>query len=185
MMTVSSFIPKGLLSPQRKEALQRLRAEIEVLTDSWLGTALKSLLLIQSRYGNAFSRSYPLREILSPTLVQDKAIPENRLWGRVRGVQWCRQGFTDGRQGHFTLSACLRVLNIFFFSLNFLLTKLYPECPALEVDAPDNIEEYMEETLQIPWIQEAPKKCSAAYSERQDSKKKGTLSRLRRFELKA
>lgn len=82
MMTVSSFIPKGLLSPQRKEALQRLRAEIEVLTDSWLGTALKSLLLIQSRYGNAFSRSY-----LSPTLVQDKAIPENRLWGRVRGVQ--------------------------------------------------------------------------------------------------
>lgn len=125
MMTVSSFIPKGLLSPQRKEALQRLRAEIEVLTDSWLGTALKSLLLIQSRYGNAFSRSYPLREILSPTLVQDKAIPENRLWGRVRGVQWCRQGFTDGRQGHFTLSACLRVLNIFFFSLNFLLTKLY------------------------------------------------------------
>ena len=87
MMTVSSFILKGLLSPQRKEALQRLRAEIEVLTDSWLGTALKSLLLIQSRYGNAFSRSYPLREILSPTLVQDKAIPENRLWGRVRGVQ--------------------------------------------------------------------------------------------------
>lgn len=86
-MTVSSFIPKGLLSPQRKEALQRLRAEIEVLTDSWLGTALKSLLLIQSRYGNAFSRSYPLREILSPTLVQDKAVPENRLWGRVRGVQ--------------------------------------------------------------------------------------------------
>ncbi|EPQ13235.1 Eyes absent like protein 3 [Myotis brandtii] len=39
----------GLLSPQRKEALQRLRAEIEVLTDSWLGTALKSLLLIKSR----------------------------------------------------------------------------------------------------------------------------------------
>lgn len=51
-MNVSAFIPKGLLSPQRKEALQRLRAEIEVLTDSWLGTALKSLLLIQSRYGN-------------------------------------------------------------------------------------------------------------------------------------
>ncbi|XP_014438021.1 eyes absent homolog 3 isoform X7 [Tupaia chinensis] len=39
----------GLLSPQREEALQRLRAEIEVVTDSWLGTALKSLLLIQSR----------------------------------------------------------------------------------------------------------------------------------------
>lgn len=52
MISVSVFIPKGLLSPQRKEALQRLRAEIEVLTDSWLGTALKSLLLIQSRYGN-------------------------------------------------------------------------------------------------------------------------------------
>ncbi|XP_074832751.1 protein phosphatase EYA3 isoform X2 [Carettochelys insculpta] len=39
----------GLLSPQKREALQRLRADIEVLTDSWLGTALKSLLLIQSR----------------------------------------------------------------------------------------------------------------------------------------
>uniref|UniRef100_A0A8D0GBX5 Eyes absent homolog n=1 Tax=Sphenodon punctatus TaxID=8508 RepID=A0A8D0GBX5_SPHPU len=39
----------ALLSPQKKEALQRLRADIEVLTDSWLGTALKSLLLIQSR----------------------------------------------------------------------------------------------------------------------------------------
>lgn len=70
------LIPKGLLSPQRKEALQRLRAEIEVLTDSWLGTALKSLLLIQSRYGNAFSRSHPLREILSPTLVQDRPFPK-------------------------------------------------------------------------------------------------------------
>uniref|UniRef100_K7GFT2 Eyes absent homolog n=1 Tax=Pelodiscus sinensis TaxID=13735 RepID=K7GFT2_PELSI len=39
----------GLLSPQKREALQRLRTDIEVLTDSWLGTALKSLLLIQSR----------------------------------------------------------------------------------------------------------------------------------------
>ncbi|NWV19283.1 EYA3 protein, partial [Origma solitaria] len=39
----------GLLSPQRREALQRLRTDIEVLTDSWLETALKSLLLIQSR----------------------------------------------------------------------------------------------------------------------------------------
>lgn len=51
-LTSGSASPIGLLSPQRKEALQRLRAEIEVLTDSWLGTALKSLLLIQSRYGN-------------------------------------------------------------------------------------------------------------------------------------
>lgn len=42
----------GLLSPQKREALQRLRTDIEVLTDSWLETALKSLLLIQSRYGN-------------------------------------------------------------------------------------------------------------------------------------
>lgn len=41
----------GLLSPQKREALQRLRTDIEVLTDSWLETALKSLLLIQSRYG--------------------------------------------------------------------------------------------------------------------------------------
>lgn len=43
------FLP-GLLSPQKREALQRLRTDIEVLTDSWLETALKSLLLIQSRY---------------------------------------------------------------------------------------------------------------------------------------
>lgn len=42
----------GLLSPQKREALQRLRTDIEVLTDSWLETALKSLLLIQSRCGN-------------------------------------------------------------------------------------------------------------------------------------
>nr|XP_033810363.1 eyes absent homolog 3 isoform X4 [Geotrypetes seraphini] len=39
----------GLLSPQRRETLQSLRADIEALTDSWLGTALKSLLLIQCR----------------------------------------------------------------------------------------------------------------------------------------
>ncbi|XP_019367651.1 PREDICTED: eyes absent homolog 3 isoform X1 [Gavialis gangeticus] len=39
----------GLLSPQKRDVLQRLRTDIEVLTDSWLGTALKSLLLIQSR----------------------------------------------------------------------------------------------------------------------------------------
>ncbi|XP_005058395.1 PREDICTED: eyes absent homolog 3 isoform X1 [Ficedula albicollis] len=39
----------GLLSPQKREALQRLRTDIKVLTDSWLETALKSLLLIQSR----------------------------------------------------------------------------------------------------------------------------------------
>ncbi|KAM6295882.1 protein phosphatase EYA3 isoform 2-T2 [Aegotheles albertisi] len=39
----------GLLSPQKREELQRLRTDIEVLTDSWLETALKSLLLIQSR----------------------------------------------------------------------------------------------------------------------------------------
>ncbi|XP_075052005.1 protein phosphatase EYA3 [Mixophyes fleayi] len=39
----------GLLSPQRRDSLQRLRADIETLTDGWLGTALKCLLLIQSR----------------------------------------------------------------------------------------------------------------------------------------
>ncbi|KAM8975764.1 protein phosphatase EYA3 isoform 3-T3 [Pelodytes ibericus] len=39
----------GLLSPQRRDSLQRLRADIEALTDGWLGTALKCLLLIQSR----------------------------------------------------------------------------------------------------------------------------------------
>lgn len=68
MINVSAF-PKGLLSPQRKEALQRLRAEIEVLTDSWLGTALKSLLLIKSRYENGSFRSHPLRDTLFPTPV--------------------------------------------------------------------------------------------------------------------
>jgi len=46
-----AYLP-GLLSPQKREALQRLRTDIEVLTDSWLETALKSLLLIQSRYGD-------------------------------------------------------------------------------------------------------------------------------------
>ncbi|XP_073420679.1 protein phosphatase EYA3 isoform X2 [Dendrobates tinctorius] len=39
----------ALLSPQRRNSLQRLRADIETLTDGWLGTALKCLLLIQSR----------------------------------------------------------------------------------------------------------------------------------------
>ncbi|XP_018104965.1 eyes absent homolog 3 isoform X2 [Xenopus laevis] len=39
----------GLLSPQRRDSLQRLRANIEALTDGWLGTALKCLLLLQSR----------------------------------------------------------------------------------------------------------------------------------------
>ncbi|XP_044290891.1 eyes absent homolog 3 isoform X3 [Varanus komodoensis] len=39
----------ALLSSEKKEALRRLREDIEMLTDSWLGTALKSLLLIQSR----------------------------------------------------------------------------------------------------------------------------------------
>lgn len=72
MINVSVFIPKGLLSPQRKEALQRLRAEIEVLTDSWLGTALKSLLLIQSRYENGSFRSLNLSDIPFPTRVQDR-----------------------------------------------------------------------------------------------------------------
>lgn len=39
----------GLLSPLKRDALQRLRMDIETLTDSWLGIALKSLLIIQSR----------------------------------------------------------------------------------------------------------------------------------------
>lgn len=39
----------GLLGPQRRDSLQRLRADIEAITDGWLGTALKCLLLIQSR----------------------------------------------------------------------------------------------------------------------------------------
>lgn len=81
MINVSAFIPKGLLSPQRKEALQRLRAEIEVLTDSWLGTALKSLLLIQSRYGNGSCRSHPLRDTLLPT-----PVPKIRFGIGVSGV---------------------------------------------------------------------------------------------------
>uniref|UniRef100_A0AAQ4QBZ1 Eyes absent homolog n=1 Tax=Gasterosteus aculeatus aculeatus TaxID=481459 RepID=A0AAQ4QBZ1_GASAC len=40
----------GLLSPMKRELLLRLQAEIESVTDTWLCTALKSLLLIQSRW---------------------------------------------------------------------------------------------------------------------------------------
>uniref|UniRef100_A0A671MZ79 Eyes absent homolog n=1 Tax=Sinocyclocheilus anshuiensis TaxID=1608454 RepID=A0A671MZ79_9TELE len=39
----------GLLSPMKRDLLLRLRSEIETITDAWLSTALKSLLLIQSR----------------------------------------------------------------------------------------------------------------------------------------
>ncbi|XP_054619444.1 eyes absent homolog 3 isoform X1 [Dunckerocampus dactyliophorus] len=39
----------GLLSPMKRELLLRLQSDIENVTDSWLNTALKSLLLIQSR----------------------------------------------------------------------------------------------------------------------------------------
>ncbi|XP_072276691.1 protein phosphatase EYA3 isoform X2 [Pyxicephalus adspersus] len=39
----------GLLSPQRRDSLQRLRDDIETLTDGWLGTAMKCLQLIQAR----------------------------------------------------------------------------------------------------------------------------------------
>ncbi|XP_061657962.1 eyes absent homolog 3 isoform X4 [Syngnathoides biaculeatus] len=39
----------GLLSPVKRELLLRLQSDIENVTDSWLTTALKSLLLIQSR----------------------------------------------------------------------------------------------------------------------------------------
>ncbi|XP_038652386.1 eyes absent homolog 3-like isoform X1 [Scyliorhinus canicula] len=38
-----------LLNPAKKDSLQKLRADVEILTNSWLATALKSLLLIQSR----------------------------------------------------------------------------------------------------------------------------------------
>ncbi|XP_059899515.1 eyes absent homolog 3 isoform X3 [Gadus macrocephalus] len=39
----------GLLSPMKRDLLLRLQSEIEDVTDAWLSTALKSLLLIQSR----------------------------------------------------------------------------------------------------------------------------------------
>ncbi|KAF7660035.1 hypothetical protein LDENG_00289390 [Lucifuga dentata] len=39
----------GLLSPIKRDLLLRLQSEIENVTDAWLSTALKSLLLIQSR----------------------------------------------------------------------------------------------------------------------------------------
>nr|XP_023830433.1 eyes absent homolog 3 isoform X5 [Salvelinus alpinus] len=39
----------GLLSPMKRELLLRLQSEMENVTDAWLSTALKSLLLIQSR----------------------------------------------------------------------------------------------------------------------------------------
>lgn len=43
----------GLLSPMKRDLLLRLRTEIETVTDSWLSIALKSLLLIQSRWEKA------------------------------------------------------------------------------------------------------------------------------------
>lgn len=39
----------GLLNPMKRDLLLRLQSEIENVTDAWLSTALKSLLLIQSR----------------------------------------------------------------------------------------------------------------------------------------
>ncbi|KAM9435011.1 protein phosphatase EYA3 isoform 2-T2 [Clarias gariepinus] len=39
----------ALLSPQKRDLLLRVRSDIETVTDSWLSTAIKSLLLIQSR----------------------------------------------------------------------------------------------------------------------------------------
>ncbi|XP_027033674.1 eyes absent homolog 3 isoform X4 [Tachysurus fulvidraco] len=39
----------ALLSPLKRELLLRVRSDIEAVTDSWLSTAIKSLLLIQSR----------------------------------------------------------------------------------------------------------------------------------------
>uniref|UniRef100_A0A8C9X6E1 Eyes absent homolog n=1 Tax=Sander lucioperca TaxID=283035 RepID=A0A8C9X6E1_SANLU len=39
----------GLLSPMKRELLLQLQSDIENVTDAWLSTALKSLLLIQSR----------------------------------------------------------------------------------------------------------------------------------------
>lgn len=45
----------GLLSPMKRDLLLRLQSEIENVTDAWLSTALKSLLLIQSRSVIIFS----------------------------------------------------------------------------------------------------------------------------------
>lgn len=42
----------ALLSPLKRELLLRVRSDIETVTDSWLSTAIKSLLLIQSRSGS-------------------------------------------------------------------------------------------------------------------------------------
>ncbi|MBN3301925.1 EYA3 protein, partial [Amia calva] len=39
----------GLLTPMKRELLTSLQAEVESVTDSWLGTAMKSLLMIQAR----------------------------------------------------------------------------------------------------------------------------------------
>lgn len=43
------LLSSGLLNPMKRELLLRLQSEIENVTDAWLSTALKSLLLIQSR----------------------------------------------------------------------------------------------------------------------------------------
>uniref|UniRef100_A0A672KTB1 Eyes absent homolog n=1 Tax=Sinocyclocheilus grahami TaxID=75366 RepID=A0A672KTB1_SINGR len=47
--STSSAVLAGLLSPMKRDLLLRLCSEIETVTDAWLSTALKSLLLIQSR----------------------------------------------------------------------------------------------------------------------------------------
>ena len=48
-MLVALPLYSGLLGPQKRELWLQLRSEIELLTDSWLSMALKSLAIINSR----------------------------------------------------------------------------------------------------------------------------------------
>lgn len=43
------YIISGLLGPPKRDQWLQLRSEIEVLTDTWLTLAVKSLAIINSR----------------------------------------------------------------------------------------------------------------------------------------
>ena len=43
----------GLLGPQKRDQWLQLRSEIEGMTDNWLTLALKSLSIINSRWGKS------------------------------------------------------------------------------------------------------------------------------------
>ncbi|KAJ3609706.1 hypothetical protein NHX12_024217 [Muraenolepis orangiensis] len=59
----------GLLSPMKRDLLLRLQSEIEIVTDTWLSTALKSLLLIQGKCMNILVTTTQLVPALAKVLL--------------------------------------------------------------------------------------------------------------------